>query len=695
MVTQNEIWSSTLDAHSVFHRANTHTFPTIVDGSILAIQVQPEKEGRNVLIKLADDNTALALSPPEMDLLTKISGYGGKPYWVDRLDQNTIYVVDGADQHIYRLNNTSNSQGVPEAERVTPIQAHSSLAMYTDLNFVSKTHAIAITEITRPDIGSAFFQEKIDPKTGSLHTTTTEVIKNGLGNENQSAIVMINLSDNTRTLEPLASGHDFYSNLVINDRRDKAAWVTWNHPQMPWNDTELWLADIVSSEDGVSLANQTKLLVDNPGCYCQLVFSKDHKLFFAADYRNAQQWSQNFWNIYCCDFSEESSSSQKQPSAIQVTRLHTEFGAPHWQYGDHRIAVFDENRLIAIGMNQENADLYLIDTQDLSCELISNEDHILQMMGTDESGHACFIHADKTHSETIAEYSLSKGLTTRSDLSHNFSRDDIATATHIQYEAAAQESAYGFFYAPKNANCSLIKPPPLIVIVHGGPTSRAYAKFDLQKQFWTNRGFAIFDVNHRGSTGYGRAFRDALYGEWGNIDTLDIKHGIQHLIDSGAVDPNKIFIRGKSAGGFAVLRALTQFPKLFCAGASYYGIGNLTTLAASTHKFEKYYVDMLIQERYDEKLSLNPQGKYFTNSPINFLDRLNSPMILFQGGKDKVVPPQVSREVVEILKAKNIDYEYIEFPSESHGFRKPESNIMALEKELAFYCRAMTRQSLN
>jgi len=211
----------------------------------------------------------------------------------------------------------------------------------------------------------------------------------------------------------------------------------------------------------------------------------------------------------------------------------------------------------------------------------------------------------------------------------------------------------------------------------------------IQKQFWTSRGFALFDVNHRGSSGYGRAYRDALYTQWGELDCTDVIDGIDHLVQLGNVDPERICIRGKSAGGYAVLRALTEYPDIFKVGACYYRIGNLATLADTTHKFEKHYTDRLIGESYNASYAQTAESNFYSRSPIHKVSQLKSAMIVFQGSLDKVVPPKVAHEVIEVLKQAQIDHEYVEYDDEAHGFRQVNNNIDAWTKELAFYRRIL------
>ncbi|RLA40324.1 MAG: S9 family peptidase, partial [Gammaproteobacteria bacterium] len=220
--------------------------------------------------------------------------------------------------------------------------------------------------------------------------------------------------------------------------------------------------------------------------------------------------------------------------------------------------------------------------------------------------------------------------------------------------------------------------PPLLVLCHGGPTGATSTGFNLKIQFWTNRGFAVLDVNYRGSTGYGRPYRQALDGAWGIKDVDDVVAGAQHLINQGLADPERIMIRGGSAGGYTVLAALA-FHDLFKAGASYYGIGDLETLARDTHKFESRYLDTLVGPYPAE------QALYQQRSPINHIDKLNCPVIFFQGLDDKVVPPQQAEAMVESLEEKGLKVKYVPFSGEGHGFRQAGNTERALLEELQFY----------
>ncbi|HEV8194499.1 MAG TPA: prolyl oligopeptidase family serine peptidase, partial [Ktedonobacterales bacterium] len=252
----------------------------------------------------------------------------------------------------------------------------------------------------------------------------------------------------------------------------------------------------------------------------------------------------------------------------------------------------------------------------------------------------------------------------------------------IEYPTSGGQTAHALFYRPRNPDykASSTERPPLLVMSHGGPTSAATTELQLLIEFWTSRGFAVLDVNYGGSTGYGRPYRQRLNGQWGVVDVDDCINGARYLIERGAVDPERLAIRGGSAGGYTTLCALT-FRDAFKAGASHFGLSDLEAIARDTHKFEAHYLDRMIGP-YPERQEL-----YYARSPIHFADQLSSPVIFFQGLDDRVVPPNQAEEMVEALRAKKLPVAYLAFAGEGHGFRKSENVKRTLEAELYFYGR--------
>jgi dipeptidyl aminopeptidase/acylaminoacyl peptidase len=258
----------------------------------------------------------------------------------------------------------------------------------------------------------------------------------------------------------------------------------------------------------------------------------------------------------------------------------------------------------------------------------------------------------------------------------------VSRAEPVTFPTTRGEVSYGFYYPPTNPD--FVAPagsvPPLIVSAHGGPTGHSTPAFDLDLQYWTSRGFAVLDINYRGSTGFGREYRKRLYGTWGVIDIEDAVAGATYLVDQGLADADRLIVRGGSAGGFVTLAA-HAFHDVFAAGANYYGVSDIEALARDTHKFESRYLDQLVGPRSAEL--------YAERSPIKNLDGFTRPLITFQGLEDRIVPPNQSEMIVEALRANGIPVAYLAFEGEQHGFRRAENIVRAREAELYFYGRVL------
>jgi len=674
-------WQSDLTLEQVFAASNPFSYPDFSSGSspsqLVYLSHLNQDNGRAALM-IADRDQCI--SPTPYNLRTKISEYGGKPYW---LVGDDVIFANQSDQCLYRH---SLFDGTSKPVRISPAPSNQTL-MYSDVLVLGDSALLAIVE------------QEIE------------------GVENQSYIGLLNPNQPDVAPKVLVEGADFYSNLVVDIRTKKLAWVQWNHPYMPWDSNQVWVADyettdltsteLVSKGDeseslesdkpkitGVQITDQHRISLDESACVCQLFFANNGRLFFSADFADAKsQSSKNFWNIY--------SYSCVEKIVSPVTELHYEFGYPHWVYGDSRIAQYDANTLLTIGSSAEGDILYAIDQDSLAVQVVRGfeleHQHTLKALVANGQSEAAMmlLKADQPPDliRLSGENSPDKNESPVVSISISSPEYDgtVSASDHFAFPTRDGEQAYGFYYPPVNINYADLDlgPPPLIVMVHGGPTSRAYGYFDIQKQFWTSRGFALFDVNHRGSSGYGRHFRDALYGQWGERDAADIVDGLQHLIGLRRADPERICIRGKSAGGYAVLRALTEYPQVFKAGACYYGIGNLATLAEVTHKFEKFYTDRLVGEQYNAAQATRTNSAFYQRSPINKIAELRSAMIVFQGLQDKIVPPTVAREVICALKDADLEHSYVEYADEGHGFRQAANNIDAWDKELAFYRKVL------
>lgn len=460
----------------------------------------------------------------------------------------------------------------------------------------------------------------------------------------------------------LRSGSDFYAAPRLSPDGSQLAWLSWSHPRMPWQGSELWLADL---DHGGLPVNPRLVAGGVDEAICQPEWSPAGVLHFVSD-------RSGWWNLYRI---EDGAVHALCPRAA-------EFGSPHWTFNNAMygftsdteiVCTYIENGVSRLARLSADGALRPINTPYQDIRELRVAGNIVVLLGGAPTIATELARIDLASG---ARQVLATSLVTVPDTAN------LSVPSNISYPSANGRTAHAFYYPPQNAACRLpdgVK-PPLMVIGHGGPTSMATNTLKLATQYWTSRGFAVLDVNYGGSTGFGRAYRDALKGQWGVVDVDDCVAGARYLAEQGAVDPARLVIRGGSAGGLTVLCALA-FHDVFKAGASYYGVSDLAGLDADSHKFESHYTDYLIAPQPQA------QALYRERSPIHHADKLKSPMIFFQGLDDKVVPPPQSEVMVEALRGAGVPVAYMTLEGEGHGFRKAESIVRTLEAELYFYLR--------
>ena len=489
----------------------------------------------------------------------------------------------------------------------------------------------------------------------------------------------------------ITSGYDFYSTPRLSPDGSKLAWLSWRHPNMPWDGTELWVADVDASG---ALANAVRVAGGETESIYQPGWSPDGELFYVSD-------RSGWWRICRSDRSDRSSRSDRSVEVVLNAQRDTEFGRPQWIFGTATWAFAGRSRLV---VSYTRAGGWHLATIDAATGALAGLAAGLQPHDSLASTptHALLVAGFSTKPDAIVRVDLASGRieTIRSASSSPLDAGYVSVAEPIEFPTADGLTAHAFYYAPRNRDFEAPagEAPPLIVISHGGPTSAAKPTYDLQVQYWTSRGFAVADVNYGGSSGYGRAFRERLNGQWGIVDVVDVINAAKFLSDGRGrpsldaealaqaagrpkADSQRLMIRGGSSGGYTTLAALTFHPGVFSAGASYYGISDLEVLEVDTHKFESRYSHSLIGP-YPEARDI-----YYQRSPIHFVDRLACPLILFQGLDDKVVPPNQSEMMADALRAKGLPVAYLAFEGEQHGFRKAETIIRCLEAELYFYAK--------
>lgn len=460
----------------------------------------------------------------------------------------------------------------------------------------------------------------------------------------------------------IAKGHDFYSSPRVSPDGTRLAWLSWDHPNMPWDGTELWFAAL--GVDGS--ISEPELVAGGPDeSIFQPEWSPRGILHFVSD-------RTGWWNLF--------RHVDGQSEALHL--MDAEFGWPQWVFGMRRYGFVLDGGIAAVYTESGLDRLGLLDGDTLKpvrtpfetfgATLATCGDDLYITAGSG-SAPAAIVRIDvATEAVDVIKPSLQVDL-------------DPALISHpepIEYATEGDQVAHAFYYPPRHPG--FVGPddekPPLVVSTHGGPTSATTPELNLAVQFWTSRGVAVVDVNYRGSSGYGRAYRNALRGRWGVVDLEDCINAALFLAGGGHVDPDRMAIRGGSAGGYTTLCALA-FSDVFAAGASYYGVGDLAALAADTHKFESRYLDSMIGP-YPEAADL-----YEERSPLHHVDGFSCPVILLQGFDDRVVPPAQAEEIVAALDAKGIPHAYLAFEGEGHGFRKAENIERAREAELYFYSR--------
>jgi dipeptidyl aminopeptidase/acylaminoacyl peptidase len=482
--------------------------------------------------------------------------------------------------------------------------------------------------------------------------------------DQQAVNTIVSLSlDGEDSGHVLVSGNDFYSSPCLSPDGSRLAWITWNHPNMPWDDTELWLGELKTNGS----LSQVQQVAGGPNeSVAQPEWSPDGLLHFISD-------RTGWWNLY----------RWRERKVEPLHDISAEFGRPHWTFGLHTYAFASPERIICAYTTRGNWRLAELDTVSLEFDPIDNPYTTIVYVRA-EAGRAVFMGGSPTTPESIVEFDLA---TRKFNVIHQSRSEPIdlgyvSTPEAIEYPTSNGLTAHAFYYPPRNPNFTAPQSerPPLIVISHGGPTSATVTTLRLAIQFWTTRGFAVVDVNYGGSSGYGREYRQRLYGQWGVVDVDDCVNVGEYLVKAGLADGNRLVIRGGSAGGYTTLCALT-FRSVFKAGASYYGISDLRILDKETHKFESHYNVKLIGP-YPERSDL-----YRERSPIHFADRISCPMIIFQGLEDKIVTPSQADLMVQALRAKGLPYTYLAFEGEQHGFRRKENIARSLEAELYFYSK--------
>nr|WP_221061034.1 S9 family peptidase [Shewanella algae] len=609
-------WVSPLGAAEVYGSASAIGELQSVGDAIYFSESSPAEGGKVGIKRLEKDGSITSVVAPAFGIGSRVHEYGGGDFL--GIGQS-LFVTKGQDQLFYRI---APNQ---EALALTPNGTRHGDC----ISYPKGSRIICVREDHR---------QPGEPK---------------------ASLVTINLNFSGEG-DIFVDGHDFISSPAINADNTQLAWITWEHPNMPWDNTQLWLGDL--NRKG-QLTNIRQIAPERKGALMQPLFSPGGVLYFIADY-------DNWWNLYRLD---------ANGSIEQVTQLKAEIGGPAWKLGQHAYAFENENTLIASFNKEGDAGLLRLDLQTGVIEPLAADFADIRQVVQGADG-VYFVGNRPTPERGI--YKIS-GRGTELVYAPKICGLDpryISRAINVEFTTKGGDKAHGYFYPPVNGDYQPLPDtrPPLLMMLHGGPTAKANRAYSSAIQYWTSRGFAVFELNYRGSTGFGRQYRQSLYGNWGKADVEDAVWAAGFLVDQGWVSADKLAIRGGSAGGLSVLSALAFYDK-FKAGVSYFGISDIEVLGKETHKFESRYLDQLIGPYPKMK------AVYRERSPLYHLQGFNEPLLLLQGLEDKVVPPNQSQHIFKALKDKGVPTAFIGFEGEGHGFRQPHNKILALESELVFY----------
>jgi dipeptidyl aminopeptidase/acylaminoacyl peptidase len=609
-----------------------------VDGSgVVWAERRPDEGGRTQLVRRTAGGARIDLLADGQNARTAVHEYGGGAWWVH---DGVVWFASWDDQRLYRLDLAAGG-AVP----LTPVPESPRGDRYADGDLSPDGRWLACVREHHPTGGRG----AVDVR--------NEVVRLAAHEESVP--------------EVLVTGPDFVANPRWSPAGDRLCWIEWDHPDMPWDATRLVVRDLVSGEDTVVAGGAAEACQDAS-------WQPDGSLVFISD-------RTGWWSLYRW--------SPDDGMVEPLVEIAADIGEPPWGLGGSRYAVLSDGRIVfarwrdgidglAVRLPDDTVSDLDLGFSSIFCVRAVGGASVVVTAGT-PTAEPSISRVALGQSAEIASVDTLRPARNLADL--GIDPAYVSTPEPVAFPSARGRTAYGLLFAPANPAC--VAPdgekPPLLIFIHGGPTSMADPVLDVPHQYWTSRGFAVIDVNYAGSTGFGRAYRNALQGEWGVADVEDCIAAARWLAEQGRADPNRLCIRGGSAGGYTTLAALARTDTPFAAGADMYGLADLEVIARETHKFESRYLDSLIAPY--------PEGRevYRQRSPIHHVDAFSRPLIVLQGAEDPVVPPNQSEMIVQALRDKGVPVAYVPFEGEQHGFRRAENIRRALDAELSFYAQVL------
>jgi dipeptidyl aminopeptidase/acylaminoacyl peptidase len=620
-------WPSPITAAALTQETRAFEQLLTEDDTLYWVELRPSTGQSTVVVRGPDGSTRDLVSAP-LDVRSRVYEYGGRALAVE---SGTLYFVNKTDQRVYRQE--PGSDPAP----LTPASARRFGCLAVDMR---RSRILAVCED---------------------HTDT----------DLQPPVTIAAVPCGGGDPATLLAGNDFYMDPTLSPDGSMLAWITWNHPNMPWNGCELWLASL--DEEG-NLGPAVQIAGGPEESVCHPLWSPRGELYFISDITG-------WWNLYRRDGDTNTA----------IAPMSAEFGRPRYGMGHRSYTFTGPDEIACIVTEDGKPRLYRIDTR--SGAMTSLETGCTNLSDPVTLGAAvAFVGGSPRDPESINRLDLRTGAVETIRPAADVALDPrfLPAPEPITFPTGDGGVAHAFYYAPCNPEARAPEGarPPLLVNAHGGPNSTAMTSLWLGPMvitspiYWTSRGYAFLDVNYRGSTGYGRAHREYLDGRWGIVDVDDCIDGARFLIDRGDVDGTRVAIRGGSAGGFTTLCALT-FRDFFAAGAAYFGLSDLDAFHGHTHKFESHHDHHLIGAWPEER------QRYHDRSAVYFADQITAPLLLLQGSEDRIVPPEQSLVIRDALLARGVAVEYLELEGEGHGFRRAGSIQRSLETEAAFYSRVL------
>lgn len=627
-------WTSPFSASDIAAGVIKVAQPHWDGGDLYWLEGRPLEGGRNVIVKRSAAGTVEDVLPAPFNARTRVHEYGGGDYMVV---DGTIYFSNFSDQQVYVL----------KAGSLPTSLAGNDRTRFADYNYDRKRKLVFCVMETHGE------------------------------NEHDVVNSIVSINEKGEIVQ-LAGGADFYMAPRISPDGRFACYVQWNHPNMPWDESELYLAEL--DDDGKAskverVAGGKELSVSSPQ------WGDDGTLYFVSE-------ETGYWNLYKIDAEHLLGSLSKDlyAKAVPVLKEEREHALPAWVFGMSNYAPLKDGNVLLSANGCGTWGLILLEKDGIGgmkpSSIAAPYTSFAYVKAGNKQAAMCAGSPDTFNALVSFDLKEHTFKTERATTELRVEQKYISKPQTIEFKTEGNKTAFAFFYPPKNDDFEAPSGelPPLIVFSHGGPTGQTSNDLRLSIQYWTSRGFAIADVNYGGSTGFGREYRERLKKSWGIVDMHDCENAARYLASQGLVDKDRMAIAGGSAGGYTTLCALT-FGNVFRAGASHFGVSDLEALALDTHKFESRYLDRLVGDYPAEK------DIYRSRSPIHFTDKLSCPIIFLQGTEDKVVPPSQSEAMVEALKKKKLPVSYVLFQGEQHGFRQAKNIARALEAELYFYSR--------